>query len=127
MKMNDLIILLLCSKLTACVEPIAFKGNDYAHIKSNYPIISVNGEQHEPVYALDIKAGQNVLVIVYHTYRFEYACTFSWEAVAGTAYEVTDLDHKNPLTLYRWEPTNQYWASRFDPTEPVKCIQKETK
>ena len=127
MRISKPIILLVSFILTACVQPIVFKGSDYAHIKSNYPIVSVNDEKIAPVYALDIKAGENVLVIVYHTYLHDYSCIFRWNAEAGTAYEVTDQGHVNPLTLYRWEPTNKYWASRFDTIEPVQCEKEEAK
>lgn len=126
--MNRHLLITICAGffLSACVQAHVFKGEDYAYIKSNYPIISVNGERIGPAYTLDIKAGENILVIVYHTYRHEYACTFRWRAEAGITYEVTDQDRKYPLTLFRWEPTNRFWASRLDPVEPVQCTQKET-
>ena len=111
--------------LSACVQPPFFKGEGYAYIKSNYPIVRVNGEDIEPVYSYNLLAGQNTLAIVYKTYRHDYVCTFAWTAKSGTAYEVTDQDHRYPLTLYRWEPTNSYWASRLDPIEPSQCIPNE--
>jgi len=110
--------------LSACVQAPVFKGMDYAYIKSNYPIVRVNGEDIKPVYSYDLLAGKNTLAIIYKTYRQDYVCTFAWTAKAGTAYEVTDQGHRNPLTLYRWEKTNRYWASRLDPIEPSQCIPK---
>ena len=98
-------------------------GESYAFIKSNYPIVSVNGVEVEPVYTLDIATGENSLVIVYHTYRHDYNCTFTWTAVAGIAYEVTDQENKYPLTLYRWIRKNSLWASRLDPIDPLKGVQ----
>ena len=110
-----------CLILGACVRPPEFKADYYASIKSNYPIVNVNGEELEPVYKLDLKAGANAVVIVYNTYRHDYYCTFSWTAAANTAYEVTDQGNRYPLTLYRWVRTNSMWASRLDPHDPLDC------
>ena len=101
-----------------------YKGGNYAIIKSNYPIVSLNGVEQDPSYALDIEAGETTLVIVYHTYQYNYSCTFSWTAVAGTAYEVTDQDNRYPLTLYRWVRKNSLWASRLDPLDPLQCTRE---
>jgi hypothetical protein len=73
------------------------------------------------MYQLDIKAGENTLVIVYNTYQSDYFCTFNWIAEADTVYEVTDQENAYPLTLYRWERANSLWASRLDPVDPAKC------
>ena len=113
-----------CLILGACVRAPEFKADQYAFIKSNYPIVSVNGEQLEPVYRLDIEAGTNTVVIVYNTYRHDYFCTFSWVPATNTACEVTDQGNKYPLTLYRWVRTNSLGASRLDPTDSVDCISK---
>ncbi len=124
--MSMRIILLACCYLIlgACVRAPEFKTDNTAYIRSNYPIVSVNGEQLEPVYRLDIEAGANTVVIVYNTYRHDYYCTFSWTSAVNTAYEVTDQENRYPLTLYRWVRTNSLWASRLDPTDPVACISK---
>lgn len=121
--MNLRMIMILCTSLLvcACIKTPEIKGEGYAYIRSNYPIVSVNDETVEPVYQLDIKAGANTLIIVYNTYQHDYFCTFSWTATAGTVYEVTDQENQYPLTLYRWERTNSLWASRLDPVDPVKC------
>ena len=110
-----------CLCLNACVQVPVVKEGDYALLQSNYPVASVNANPIKPSYRLDIPAGENTLVIVYHTYRFDYHCTFSWTAEAGTAYEVTDQYNKYPLTLYRWKRTNSLWASRLDPVDPLEC------
>ena len=110
--------------LSACVQAPVFKGEDYAFIKSNYPVVSVNGVDVEPTYTVDLTTGENSLVIIYYTYRQSYYCTFTWTAVAGTAYEVTDQENKYPLTLYRWVRTNSLWASRLDPLDPLECVRK---
>lgn len=110
--------------LSACVQPAVFKGDGYAYIRSNYPIIKINGDRVEPVYELDMEAGENTLVIVYKTYRYDYYCKFSWTAEANTVYEVTDQENRYPLTLYRWIKTNSLWASRLDPMDPLECIKK---
>lgn len=124
--MNRLHLLIssVCLILSACVQAPVFKGQDYAFFRSNYPVVSVNGIEAEPSYSLDIPAGENTLVIVYHTYRFDYSCTFTWTAEGETAYEVTDQDNRYPLTLYRWVRTNSLWASRLDPADPLECIPK---
>ena len=114
-----------CLFLSACVQAPVFKGDDYAFFRSNYPVVSVNGVEIEPSYKLDIPAGENTLVIIYHTYRHDYHCTFTWTAEAETAYEVTDQYNKYPLTLYRWARTNSLWASRLDPIDPSECIPKQ--
>jgi hypothetical protein len=121
--MNRLLLLILgaCVFLGACVQSPVFKGDGYAFFRTNYPVVSVNGVEIAPSYRLDIPAGENTLVIVYHTYRFDYHCTFTWTAVTETAYEVTDQDNKYPLTLYRWVRTNSLWASRLDPIDPLHC------
>lgn len=107
--------------LGSCVQAPTFKGEDYAHITSNYPIVSVNGVGLENIYELDIDSGENTLVIVYHTYTKDYHCTFSWTAEAATAYEVTDQENRFPLTLYRWTRKNRLWAVRRDPVDPLQC------
>lgn len=127
--MNFRIILFIFSSLFlgGCVQAPIFKGDDYAHITSNYPIVKVNGVEIEKTYDLDLEAGNNALVIVYNTYNYDYFCTFSWKAEAGTAYEVTDQENKYPLTLYRWVRTNGLWANRRDPADPLNCtsVSKE--
>lgn len=124
--MNRLVLLIMCCCLflSACVQAPVFKDDGYALFRSNYPVVSVNGIETEPSYTLDIPAGENTLVIVYNTYRHNYYCTFTWTAVAETAYEVTDQYNRYPLTLYRWTRTNSLWASRLDPIDPVECTRK---
>jgi hypothetical protein len=124
--MNRLILLAIgiCLLLIACVQSPVIKGGGYAFIKSNYPFVSMNGAEIEPSYKLDIPAGENTLVIIYHTYRYDYYCTFTWTAVADTAYEVTDQDNKYPLTLYRWVRQNRLLSLRLDPIDPLTCSQE---
>ena len=110
--------------VSACVQPTVFKGDGYAYIRSNYPVVNINGDKVEPVYELDMEAGENTLVIVYNTYRHDYYCTFSWTTVANTVYEVTDQENQYPLTLYRWDRSNSLWASRLDPVDPLECTKK---
>lgn len=111
----------ICMFLSACVQAPVFKQEGYAHITSNYPIVSLSGVEIEPSYELDLEAGETTLVIVYHSYQYDYACTFTWTAAAGTAYEVTDQENREPLTLYRWVRKNSLWAIRLDPVDPVQC------
>ena len=113
--------------LSGCVQVPAFKAGDYALINSSYPIVSINGSEIEKTYKLDIEAGKNSLVIVYDTYQYDYFCTFSWLAIAGTAYEVTDQENQYPLTLYGWHRKNRLWAIRLDPVDPLECRQKPKK
>ena len=110
--------------LSSCVHQPAFKAEGYALIKSDYPIVSLNGINIENTYELDLDAGENSLVIVYNTYQHDYFCTFNWLAEAGTAYEVTDQENQSPLTLYRWRRKNRLWAIRLDPVDPLECITK---
>ena len=109
---------------TACVRQPEFRGPDYAFLRSNYPIVELNGERIEPAYRLDIPAGKMNAVIVYKTYRHDYICTFSWIAESNTVYEVTSQWNSDPLTLYRWVRTNSLWASRLDPAVPLDCRQQ---
>ena len=111
--------------LSSCVQQPAFKAEGYALIKSSYPIVSLNGIDIENTYELDLDAGENSLVIIYNTYQYDYFCTFSWHASAGTAYEVTDQENQYPLTLYRWRRKNSLWAIRLDAVDPLECIQKQ--
>ena len=120
-----LLILGACLFLGACVQSPVIKEGGYAFFRSNYPVVRVNGVEVEPSYTLDIPAGENTLVIIYHTYRYDYYCKYIWTAVAGTAYEVTDQDNKYSLTLYRWVRTNSLWASRLDPIDPLECTPKQ--
>ena len=121
--MNLRIILFIFSIqfLSGCVQTPAFKGDEYAVITSNYPVVKLNDVEIEDTYSLDIEAGKNTLMIVYNTYRYDYFCTFSWTAIAGTAYEVTDQENQYPLTLYRWVRTNGLWANRLEPVDPLGC------
>ncbi len=119
------IILLFYLILSACVKPPVFKGDDHAFIKSNYPIVNVNGNAVEPSYRLDLEPGEYTLVIVYLTYQHNYHCTFSWIVVANTAYEVTDQGNRYPLTLYRWIRRNTLMAARLDPIDPLECSNKK--
>ena len=114
----------LCLLLSSCVQPPVFKNEDYAIIKSNYPIVAINGDEIEKTYKLDLEAGENSLLIVYNSYQYDYFCTFSWLAVAGIAYEITDQENQYPLTLYRWHRKNSFWAIRLDPVDPLECAQK---
>lgn len=119
------IVSMLCAMvLYSCVQPPVFNSKDHALIKSNYPIVAVNGSDIEETYQLDIKAGENSLVVVYNTYQYDYFCTFSWFAKADTAYEITDQENLHPLTLYRWHRKNSMWAIRLDPVDPQTCTQK---
>ena len=119
-------VLLFCTilSLPACVQQPLFKGESRALVRSSYPIVSVNGEQTEPVYRMEIEAGEVKLVVVYETYRNDYYCTFSWAASANTVYEVTDQENRYPLTLFRWVRTSTLWASRLDPMDPVECVKQ---
>jgi hypothetical protein len=110
--------------LSSCVQSPVFKDKDFALIKSNYPIISINGSEIEETYQLDLEAGNNSVVVLYSTYQYEYHCTFSWLAKAGTMYEVTDQENLYPLTLYRWHKKNSLWATRLNPVDPLECIEK---
>ena len=114
----------LCIFLSSCVQSPVFKDKDFALIKSNYPIISINGSEIEETYQLDLEAGNNSVVVLYSTYQYEYHCTFSWLANAGTMYEVTDQENLYPLTLYRWHKKNSLWATRLNPVDPLECIEK---
>jgi len=118
-----LITLFIILSLAACVQAPVFKAGNYASIQSNYPIVKVNGVDVEPVYSLDIDAGENSLVIIYNTYQYDYHCSFTWEAMAATAYEVTDQENREPLTLYRWVRKNGLWAIRMDPVHPLRCVR----
>lgn len=124
--MNRQILFIICTLLfiSACVQTPVIKGDGYAFIRSNYPIVRVNGNEVEPVYRLDIEAGENTLVIVYNTYQHDYFCTFNWTAISNTVYEVTDQDNQYPLTLYRWIKANSLWASRLDPVDPLECARE---
>ena len=107
--------------LSACVQAPVFKQEGYALIKSNYPIVSLNGDEIEPSYELDIEAGESTVVIIYDSYQYDYTCTFTWVAEAATAYEVTDQEKSYPLTLYRWVRKNRLWAIRMEPLDPLQC------
>ena len=120
------ISLLSCLALGACVQPPVFTGKNHSFLKSNYPIVSVNGNQVEPSYKVDLKPGENILVITYLTYQHDYYCTFKWNVTANTAYEVVDQDNRYPLTLYRWIRRNSLWAVRLDPVDPIACIEEPT-
>jgi len=111
--------------VSACVKAPVYKGDNYAFIKSSHAIISVNDVNVEPIYSLDINAGENTLVVLYPTYRHRYYCQFVWTSKPGTTYEVTDQENKYPLTLYRWKRQNKYLASRLDPVDPVKCSRDD--
>ncbi len=116
-----LIFTTLCLMLSSCVQPPVFKAEGYALIKSNYPIMAVNGVEIEKSYRLDLDAGENSLRVLYNTYQYDYLCTFSWTAVANTAYEITDQENLYPLTLYRWHRKNALWAIRLNPIDPIEC------
>ena len=121
MKLRHLLTVCCCLALIACVRQPEFKGEDYAFLRSSYPVLEVNGEEIEPAYRLDVPVGETTVVIVYNTYRHDYACTFEWHAEANTVYEVTSQWNSYPLTLYRWVRTNSLWASRLDPSDPSAC------
>ena len=108
----------------ACVKAPVYKGENHALVKSSHAIIKVNDEQIEPAYALNLKTGENTLVVLYRTYRHDYYCEFQWISKSQTAYEITDQENKYPLTLYHWKRQNDYLALRLDPIDPVKCTKK---
>lgn len=111
--------------LSACVQAPVFKEQGYALIKSNYPIVSLNGAAIEPSYELDLEAGESTIVIIYDSYQYDYTCTFTWVAEEATAYEVTDQEKSYPLTLYRWVRKNSLWAIRMDPQDPLQCARDQ--
>ncbi len=117
--------IILCLLLSSCVQPPVFKDEDSAVIKSNYPIIAINGKKIAETYQLDLKAGENSVRILYNTYQYDYFCNFEWQAKTGITYEVTDQENQYPLTLYRWHKKNRLWAIRLDPVDPVECSKKE--
>ena len=121
---RKILFILSCVVLDSCVQPPVFKTEDYALIKSNYPIVAINGNAIEKTYQLDLEAGENTLIIVYNAYQYDYFCTFSWLAKTGTAYEVTDQENLYPLTLYHWRRKNGLWAIRLDPVDPLECTKK---
>jgi len=90
----------LCLTLVSCVRPPVFKADGYALIKSSSPIVAINGVDIEKSCQLDLEAGENSLRVIYNTYQQDYLCTFSWTAVADTAYEITDQENQYPLTLF---------------------------
>jgi len=123
MSRRNILIIHISLLLAACVQAPVFKGEGFSLVKSSYPIVNLNGSEIEPAYAVDIEAGDNTMVIVYHSYQYDYACTFTWNAIAGTAYEVVDQDNRYPLTLYRWKRKNSLWAIRLDPVDPLQCTR----
>lgn len=114
-------ILAAATTMTACVQTPVIEDEHQALLKSNYPIVSVNGAPIPPSYELNVAAGEISALIVYRTYRYDYHCTFTWTAAAGAVYEVTDHENKFPLTLYRWQKRNSLWAVRHDPVDPAHC------
>ena len=110
--------------LVACVQKPVFKGDDYAFLRSNYPIEKINGIDIEPVFRADIESGQTSAVVGYHTYQHNFICTFNWAAEAQTVYEVTSQENMNPLTMYRWVRRNGLWAARLDPIQPEDCLRE---
>jgi len=124
MNVRLFLVFLTCFVLSACVKAPVYKDDNYALIKSSHAIININGEKVEPIYSLDINAGENTLVVLYPTYRHRYYCQFVWNSKPGTTYEITDQEKKYPLTLYRWIRQNGLWASRLDPIDPVKCSKE---
>lgn len=118
------LIATLCLFASSCIQSPEFKTAEHALINSNYPIVSINGNEIEKTYHLDLKAGENSIVVVYDTYQYDYFCTFRWDAQAGIAYEVTDQENQQPLTLYRWYERNGLWAIRLDPVEPQECVKE---
>jgi hypothetical protein len=124
--MNLRILLIMSASLLlgACEQVPDIKGDNHALIRSNYPIVSINGVEVEAAYNAAVEAGENTLLIVYNTYRHDYYCTFRWTAVADSVYEITDQENQYPLTLFRWVKTNSLWASRLDPVDPIECISK---
>jgi len=117
-----LCILLLFSLLvSACVQVPVYKKDGYALVKSSHAMVNLNGVDMGPTYRIDIKEGQNTLVVIYPSYRYKYRCTFVWRAAAETAYEITDQEKQYPLTLYRWVRRNALWAVRLDPVDPERC------
>jgi hypothetical protein len=108
------------------VQKPVFEAENRSLVRSSHPVVSVNGEQTEPLYRMAIEAGDNTMVVVYKTYRNDYDCTFNWEASANTVYEVVSQGNLYPLTLFRWVRTNSLWASRLDPVDPVQCVARPT-
>ena len=117
-------LLTIATLMSACVQAPVIKPGDYALLKSNYPVVAINGVNVEPSYRLDIPAGDSTAVIDYRTYRHDYRCSFVWTARARAVYEVTDQENKYPLTMYRWRRVNAAWAARHDPLDPTQCIEK---
>jgi hypothetical protein len=110
--------------MTGCVQAPVFQSDDEALLISNYPVVYLNGVEVESSYKLSIPAGDNTVLIVYHTYLIDYQCTFRWTAAPGSVYEVTGQENRFPLTIFRLVRSNALWASRFDPVDPEDCTQE---
>ena len=124
MNSRPVLLACICLLLTACIKKPVFKGDEYAYIRSSYPIVTINGEEIERSYMENLLMGENSLVVVYNTYQYDYFCTFSWTVKANTVYEVVAQDNRYPLTMYRWVRTNAFWSSRLDPLDPLVCDRK---
>lgn len=117
-------LLLFSVLVAACVQAPVFETSEQALLKSNYPIVSLNGADIDPSYQLELEPGETTAVIVYNTYRYDYVCTFTWTAAEATVYEVTDHENAYPLTLYRWKKVNGLWSARRDPIDPTDCLRQ---
>lgn len=124
MSVRNSLVICIGLSVASCVPAPVYKNQGHALVRSSHAIVSVNGVEAEPVYILDISAGENTLVARYPTYRYSYYCTFVWTAAAATTYEITDQEKQYPLTLYRWVRRNALWSVRLDPIDPIKCTRE---
>lgn len=118
-------VLLTLSLMALCACTISRRpietSNTMAEIFGPYPIIKINEQLINPVYAIEIPAGQQTITAQYGTLSKNYWCNFDLKVKAGQRYEVVDHKQQYPITLYEWSQTHGLWADRKKPIQPIGC------
>jgi hypothetical protein len=116
-----LVFLVLVLVVTSgCVSAPILNG-EQASLRTNHPIISLDGKTIDEQTDLRLQPGVHSLQAVYRTHLHDYICYFKWVVEANMHYEIVDHNNADPLTLYRWKRSNVLWAQRLEPLPPINC------
>jgi len=124
MKKQRLIIISLCGLCFGCVHPPQLEDEYSASLKSNYPIVSIDGENNSEHHSVQLPQGIHTVEALYKTHRYVLRCKFKWQVKPGQHYEIVSHNTADPLILYRWQRRNALWAERKEPLEPLHCTRE---
>jgi len=113
--------LILCIFMPACVQVPVPTELGWSTLTSPYAIVAVDGVSQSGVFELSLKPGEHRIIVLYPTLQKNYRCEFFWAVQPSYHYEIVAHSDVHPLTLYRWQKRNVFWALRTEALHPLVC------